>query len=375
MGTWFDKERGINSGRIIPEDIVPADGDHVFVLGQERPAEEAVVGIGDFTSVRQLVDLTDFDFVKATFDTIGQATEDIPDNLAIWPADAAEIMRFELSDIGPGVVNSIPGGLSLTDAGNILHSTEAYSGHENVCRKVDTGLLSGGNVIGVNTPEIDSDPGGELTEATIQFWINLFLEDSPIVTSAPLARIGTGIGGTGFGVRVVKNPGGFSFLGDDTLAMGNLGTLYEKTMNPGWEMVTVVYDKALPLAGGRFKLYVNQNYLGHAPTPGPATDLLLPQSGNIIAFGTFLMPSELGPWRLLKKAMTHEEIGIAYQESTTGSTFKQVKWTQQILINGVVYAQRTIQATERRRWTDFIAPVRRLNGLQEIEFRLLLEEV
>jgi hypothetical protein len=50
------------------------------------------------------------------------------------------------------------------------------------------------------------------------------------------------------------------------------------------------------------------------------------------------------------------------------------RWTMSILVDGAPIVERTVAATECRRWTDFAAPTRRYPGVHDVAFRLTLKE-
>jgi hypothetical protein len=374
MGTWFEKQRGINSGRITPAIVEPTEGDKVFVLGQEDPIEPSIISIGDYTSVKQVVDLTGYDFVNATFNTLGQTAQAIPLDTALWSPDDAEIMRFEMSEPGTTCANSISGGASIADSPSVGHSVEEYSGADKICRE-SFAASSPGSISGINTPAMSPSASASLPKATLQFWAKIHWSQMTSFGQYEYIQIGEYFTGTGFALAIIIDGGGVkTFDGVGSMGMGPLTSIFSRTTEVGtWEMFTFVYDSDFPSTNGAWKIYINDQYIGQADIVVPG-DLVLPALGELISFSGFRIPGELGPVRLLQRAMSPIEIMQSHADSTSGSTFQETKWVQQILINNVIYAEREIIGNEQRTWTDFIAPVRKLEGNQEVEFKLILLE-
>jgi hypothetical protein len=182
MGTWFDRLRGISQGRSTPENITPVDGNKVFVLGEDEPQEVAVLMDGDYTEVSQVVDLTDYDFVKATMDTVGRAcgvSEAVPG----WASDSAELFRFNF-DI-PGSVSRnliIPAGevagFTLDSVGAVSSGKETYSGAQTYCRDIPSGNIAPAHLAGLHSPAV-ATPLSVLDQYTLQVWVNFFIEEHP----------------------------------------------------------------------------------------------------------------------------------------------------------------------------------------------------
>ena len=79
--------------------------------------------------------------------------------------------------------------------------------------------------------------------------------------------------------------------------------------------------------------------------------------------------------RMLDVTLTPAEVAASYDACTVLPTPIDFEWLMQIIINGETYGERVVRPDEERRWTDFKAPVRHLNGDCEVAFRLALQEI
>lgn len=387
MITWFDRLRAEGQGRTVPKSFIAPDGTHVFVLGAEGALEEAILQgggpapfPGDSTEVKQIVDLTDWDLVSATFDTIGtlmgqsQPAAGFPDP----PSGMSELWHFNY-DIGlPTAKNLVAGAFDLLDAGDIEVGIETYSPSATRCRIIPVGSLSA-QLDGVNTPQWFAP--SPLNQYTIQFWLNFDAVShvSSWGVSPNIFYCRDGVpNGIQFGLSGAVGPGAHSWVFGITHHYGgSSGTGFPgyafNTPNPGWTLFTITWDRFG--FGNRNNLYINDD-----PTPIPSFSSLLnspiaPAPGTVINVASPLLYGGLDEMRMIDGQLSPAQIAASYAACTSLPAPIDYEWLMQIVVNEEVYAERVIQPTERRRWTDFAVPVRHLTGLSEVGFRLTLQEV
>jgi hypothetical protein len=212
-------------------------------------------------------------------------------------------------------------------------------------------------------------------------WVNFLADSHPASTGIDpviFECISAGAAG-GLGLSLVGLVGGHEWFpavlhrpaGGPTTGVSFGG--WSITSDPGWKLLTVVYDTSI-VGADQLKLYVDGVYAcdGVAPInvdPDPAviTDSVVLGSPDL--FGN------LGAVRLSNTAHDATRVLADYEASTIAPVPRAAEWRQQILIDGGVYAERAIRAAERRQWGDFFAPVRHLNGVHTVAFRLALSEV
>jgi hypothetical protein len=357
------------------------------VLGEESPEEMTTLMAEDYTEISQIVDLTNWDFVLATMDTIGRETGEAVAPPA-WAPDPDELFRFSFDVPGvvtpnlivpPGEVN----GFSLESEGPVSYPQEGYSGASSFCRGIPLGTVVPCHLRGVHSPPV-ALPLSVLPAYTLQMWVNLDVDAYPessgidfLNTLAFLSTDGLHYYGILFSVYGTWGPGAhqwYPYLTHfDGLSSSGAGMdlLMTWDTNQGWQMLSLTYDSALPVMD-RVKLYLNDTLLG-SPGFGISVSPAIPEANaDTLRYGE--------PWgqydacRLLGRALSDVEVAESYVQATTPGVPVGTKWVQRILIDDEVYAERTIMTGEERRWWDFVAPVRRLDGTHKVAFRLMLLE-
>jgi len=380
MTTWFDRYRGINQGRI-PSSSAP-DGDYIFVLGEKNPEELSRLTVGDYTEVRQLCDLTNYDFLKVTMDTIGQPYGSVilP---ATWTDSSSELFKFYFNDPSAQSVNEvIPAGYSqgfpLTSIGYVRNAVETYSGSDTYCRLIPAGNILPAHLIGVHNPTV-STPLTTLNTYTLQLWVNFNVDSHPTSWGVDfnLFRFFGQVGGNSYGIDLTMygytGPGAhtwYPFLTHYNGASSSGIALdpYDISTNQGWQMLTIVYDSSLAPVD-RIHVYLNNKSKG-SPFSSISVSPAVPPNDGELQYGDQKCWGELDSLRMLDSAFDTVAVEESYDEMTTPGDQIDVGMEQFILIDGEVYAERLIHAGESRRWTDFIAPIRHLSGQHEITFRM-----
>ena len=383
MGNWFDVARGEAQGRIQPESITPPAGEYTFVLGVDGDFEPAKIGDGDYTEVKAVADLTDYDLVSATLDTLGVLMSQYQAK-AGWANDGDTLMHFDFDFGGDPTPNLISGGFDLVKHGETITEVETYSPDGTYCRGIPVGSLKA-EMNGVNNPRAYTS---NLDEFTIQWWMN-FLSDSHAGSSGinPLVfRLReAGTGGLQIGLSGAAGPSAHEwelYLRNDNGATseirlfdvgpGGVGPGLIIDSNPGWHLYTVRFDitNGWP---GQCELFEDATKVAAAASafsvqPAPAL-ITTP-----VEYGSFNLWGQIDRVRLKDKWMSDAEIAASFTECTVAPTPVDYEWRMQILIDGIVYATRVINPSEARRWTDLKAPVRLLSGEHEVAFRLMLKE-
>lgn len=384
MATAFDRGRGECSGRIVPRVAAPVLGERVFVLGAEGALEVERLTDGDYTQVSQAVDLTAVDLIGASAETIGVPMQEFvdpigltvaADTIGLWPLD----YDCSGSDAPPVAFNARAAGPDLPGIGDLAQAAEIYhaAGHRGLCAEFPVGTTTA-QFAGVNTPLLWAAPLGAYT---LDVWVN-FLAASHAAS--------TGIDPTLFRCLGSGANGGLHFLLAGTLG-GHAWTPtiehrpaagptvsrafggYTITTNPGWQMLTVVYDGAL-VGPQQLKLYIDGVYICDAVAAigtAPGANAL----SGAVELGSPALWGNLGAVRIANTAHTAGQVLADYESVTVAPVPRAAAWRQQILIDGIVYVERTIRADERRTWRDFLAPVRLLSGVHTVAFRLSLQEV
>lgn len=391
--TFFDRLRGLDSGRIKPSSLDPVHGEHVFALGSDGASEPAYLSGGDFTEIRQVVDLTNLDFVDASQQTIGQICDSYQP-VPFWPDDSAELFKFDFnlkSPVNENLVEFSPGvpGFTFDDNGDVLYPDETYSGFNTGCRGTDmfSSPPSIGSLLGPHNPTVPIGAGILLPRYTIQFWMNFDSTAIPISWgSNPLLLDFTDTGlsppnrsGIFLHMAGWSGPGAHSwnlfvthYDGTGGSSGGSFpGHIWD--ISPGWQLVTVRFNSSL-LWPNQCELFIGSTslgFLGGGMSMIPLTPLL---DAPLQYMGSG-MNGQMDGVRMLNRWLSNAEILTSLQETTMPPSPVNFEWKMEILIGGTVYAERTILPSEQRRWTDFKAPVRHLTGHQEIAFRLSIQEI
>lgn len=376
--TWFDEQRGTRSGRVEATDA-PA-GSRVFVLGALTGARPALVGPGAYAEVKQVVDLTGFDLVGATLDTVGQPTDPIQDPSG-WPADDGAILRWQMATSAGLVPSEVAGGAPLAPAGDLAVDVETYSPEQRCCRAIPVGSTTAtlGGQVAALPPDAPAPP---LNAWTFEWWMTwvgwptipgssgyhpAIIDFMAGIPGAGLRVYLSGAGGPGahqWRVAVLQRDG----IGGASSAPFS-GYLLDGPLP--WTLFSVVTDRTLPFPQYQ-KLYVNGAFASNIAA-GPPVRLGIPAPGSPLLFAQPRLQSKVSAARLVPRALSAFEVAQSYVQCTTLPPAVPLDWWMELLIDGAVVASRVIPATERRRWQDFLAPCRQIAGPHEVAFRLSLQ--
>lgn len=388
MQTWFDRLRGMSQGRVSPV-LTPPHGSNVFVLGEEQPIETTRLMPGDHTTVAQVIDLTDWDFVKATMDTIGRASGSASTPPG-WSDDANELFKFNfdvpvLSSQNLVIPAGFLNGFSFDSIGNITYPQETYSGADTYCRCIQAYTVIPTHLFGVHTPPVVKTPLASIPAYTVQMWVNFDVDSHPASSGVDFELLDfygeDGANKYGLRISMVGLMGGGShqwypridhYTGVTTSGV-NLNSCYTIDENQGWQMLTFCYDSSAA-PNDRIRMYRNSTNLGTAGSAITVIPSIPPEGSTLLQYGDMNCWGQLDSCRLLDRVLTSPQVSTSYTETITSGVTINTNWVQQILIDSKVYASRVIQVGEERRWTDFIAPVRRLVGHHTVEFRMELQE-
>jgi hypothetical protein len=144
------------------------------------------------------------------------------------------------------------------------------------------------------------------------------------------------------------------------------------TTSPGWMQITAVFNWAASPSSNRVRIYVNGALASLSvgiPSLQPRTP---PSTGYLEIFGGNAWGA-VDAVRMLDRALSGFEISASYSQAQTPGVPQTAQWVMEIRVDEMVYARRVVMPDERRRWTDFSAPVRRLTGPHQVAFRLTLE--
>lgn len=373
MITWFDRLRGEGQGRTEPQGFDAPEGSKIFALGSGG-SEKGVFKAGDRSEVVQMVDLTDWDFVAATFDTVGVVVDQESVGPG-FPADHDPLWWFNY-DVGTDRAhNRVEGGFDLENQGDMDVGQETHTPEQTRCRVIPVGSTTAG-LIGQNTPQFF--PGPVLNEYTIQAWINFDAAAHPTSwgVSPNIFFCHDGLpNGVELGLSGTAGPGAHQWHVSVTHHFGgSAGTTFPGwtiDASPGWTLLTVVWELGAP---NPIALYVNDNPVPYLPFAPLANSPVAPAAGTVIDVAAPDLWGGLDEMRMLDVALTPAEIAAAYAATTGAASPIDYEWVMQILIDGEVYAERVIEESEARRLKDFKAPVRHLSGTQEVAFRLKLRE-
>jgi hypothetical protein len=380
MGTSFDIRRGSLSGRIRPASFRPAAGDYAFALGAE-----AAVGVGDpmvpgdYVEVRQTLDLTDVDLVGATLDAVGRALDPFVGPSG-WPLEPGTIFSFPFHESALGGANAVPGGFNLSCVDpSFVVDHESYSPDCYHCRRrpVDLPPLFPDGLRGVLTPQ-PLPP--VLPQYTLQWWMDFdadgFSTSNAKITSVP--RIGDDLNGGEIHLMLwgTAGPGAHSwrfYLRHGFAPWNSTGRIFPFLIEhtTGWHQYSLTYDAA-QLPGAQVLLYEDDALVAAAPGPSMPPPIAPIPGSNV----WMLESAWLGRWssmRLLPTARSAAQVATDRLACVTPAVVTG-RWTMAILVDGAPIVERTVAATERRRWTDFAAPTRRYPGVHDVAFRLTLKE-
>ena len=361
-----------------PAAFTAPDGEHVFVLGADGVDELAVLSGGDYAEVRQVVDLTAIDFVGATMDTVGVAMSQHQGRSG-WEDDSDDLFHFDFDVPTSPVYNRVEGGFNLLHVGDVRVATETYSPEQTYCRQLPVAAAGPARLEGANTPQAFP---ASLAAYSIQWW-QRFNTDDLAASSGYAARVlswsdgtdgvtvdmvgVTGPGARDWHLRVTHESSGVpsTVLLPNHLIAGDSGVA-------GWRQFTLRYDAALPFPN-ELELFDGSN-LVDAGSGWLALQPGQPNPAAPIRYGEWTLFGDLDRVRVLDRWMSNADILASYNEATQLPTPVDFNWSMRVLIDGAVYAERTVAPGERRRWTDFKVPARHLVGEHEVAFRLEFEE-
>ncbi len=375
MTTWLDRLRAEGQGRTTSQSFTAPDGSHVFILGAEGQPEPAILSGGDFTEVKQLVDLTEWDLVAATMHTVG-AVMGQAQPAPGFPDDYPPLWHFNYNLGTPTARNLVTGGFDVDNQGNMAVGDETYSPALTRCRQVP--IAGTGFCLGQNLPQWFAP--SPLDTYTFQKWLNFDSDAHPSswgINPLLFHCVDAVPNGIEFGLAGTFGPGhqwtfttGHHFGGSTV----NVFPAYVIDVSPGWHLYTIVWDRWVA-PWDRLLLYVDDNpfpvlpfnIMGNSPlAPAPATPI---QIADPLLWGQF------DEERMLNVALTVPEIATSYAACTSWPTPIDYEWLMQIIINNEIYGERVVRPDEERDWTDFKAPVRHLVGENEVAFRLTLQEI
>jgi hypothetical protein len=393
MTNDFDIGRGAASGRI----GVP--GSRTFVLGskdlnlahvegddflREYARAAAVFGVAvpivpatrEYSEVKQVVDLTDYDILSADLVATGRAAPTFTGRTG-W-ASLARVLKtttmsvfwgFDFDAAGDVAYNYNVGQFNLTREGEITYGTETYSPDASRCLVIPDGAAS------ARMSGVDNPPVPMMIKNTLSWWMKFDADKhagstgiSPNVFSVWDANNGWAVSLVG-----VAGPGAHAWNPALTFRSGGVDSTvviagYTITASMPWTCFTIVYDNA-KASPNKVHFFVNGVYVCNAAF-APAIPLL-PGPTAPIQYGDPLLVGELDSILFLPLAVADANVIKLYEYCTIPLTVS-FEWRMQILVDGCVLADRVIPATESERvLSDFSAPVRQYSGPHEVAFRLV----
>lgn len=378
MTTWLDRLRGEGQGRTKPKGFTAPDGEHVFILGADAQIEPAILSPGDATEIKQLVDLTNWDLVAATMNTVGVVMGQSQEPTGFLE-DPDTLWWFNYDIAVPHVPNRVPGAFAIDGQGDLEYGLETYSPVPTTCRVIPVGA-GAASLAGANTPQFF--PGPSLPQYTIQFWMN-FDSDAFATSwgvSPSIFHCQDGIpNGVAVGLSGAFGPGAHSWRFAVSHWFGGAQSVIFvspviDTPSFGWHLVSIVWDSFLAPAD-RLRLYIDDDPTIHVPAVAMGTAPSAPAPGTNITVASPLLWGGIDEMRMLSRALSQPEVADSYLATTVLPPPADHEWLMQILVNAEVYGERVVRPGERRRWTDFKVPVRHLSGICEVGFRLQLREV
>jgi len=376
--TWLDRLRGEGQGRTIPNGFVAPDGQHVFVLGGDGVLESAILTGGDYTEVKQVVDLTNWDLVAATMNTIGKVMgqAQAQPGLLVYHTP---LWHFNYN-IGTALErNLIDGAFDLENQGNMEVDNEDYSPVLTRCRKIPVGSTTA-YMLGENTPQWCSLTW--LDHYTFQMWLK-FDAESHAASWGINPTLFKCVDGVPQGIDislegVVGPPNKWRVKVTHHEGGGSASALFTpfvfETPNRGWTLITICFDWTLPIAQ-RIRMYIDNNLGPYWPVVNMTRVPKQPAVGTPVEVAHPDLWGMFDEMLLIPHMLSYSEMLDTYDAATIMPTPVDYEWLMQIRVNGEVYGERVVRPGEERRWTDFKAPVRHINGEAEVAFRLTLQEI
>lgn len=373
---WMTELRGAASGRCSPTSYTAPDGNFVFVLGADASPSPVPLTDGDYTEVYQDVDLSSVDLLEPSLQTVGVVATPyitpahiavLSDTLSLWLMD----------ENVTAAANDVVGFPHLVAEGDLAVADETYSVENSKCRQIPDGSTTA-RLVAVNTPRLYT---ASLAEWTLDFALDFRAEEyvavggssgvNPTIFSLTDGTDGfrvflagvTGPGANEWNLAVEHDLGG--------VVVTQIMPLAAWTTNHGWRLVKLVYDSALT-GTARIKAYVDGVFV--SASLGTMSQLPgAPPSGAPIHVGS---PELWGFVDQVRLSDTAHAAGVAasdYTLMTTAASSYATQWRMEISIDGTVYAERVIQASEVRSLADFRVPVRHLSGVHSVALRLTFE--
>ncbi len=379
MATWTDRQRGARQGRVEPVGITPPEGDYTFVLGSIDDTESALLTAGDYSEVRQTVDLTDYDLVSVTMDTIGTLmnTFQAPSG---WLDDDDTVFLYNFNSNQKGAFPRHDPGFPLVGAGGIEVATETYSPDGAACREIPVGSSGCSENATLDTQIF---PATGLRRYIWEMWLNFDCASVPFSWGIdPILFSCQDPAGSGLQVHLsgATGPGAhtwYFYVTMHNLAHGSSGVGFAgysfDAPSPGWKLFQIGFDFTQPTAQ-RLTLWIDGVFVGY-PFSGPTIYMDGPPAvGSPFQIADPYLWGQFSQQRLRALTPSAPLMLASYNECINTPPLVEFVWKMQILIDDVLYAERTIEAGERRQWSDMIVPVRRLINDHEVSFRLSYEE-
>lgn len=376
MGTWFDMQRAVTQGRIVPNNVDAVDGSRVFVLGADGMSEPAILVADDYTQIKQTIDVTTVDVVAASLQTIGVAMAQFEYPVG-FEVDANTLLLYPMDRNIVDAPNARAGYPHLLGQGDLVAAQESYSSLATYCRRIPASS-STAQLLGENTPQLWSSSLGAYS---LQFWMNFDAtahQDSNGVDPTVFELVSAGVGGlvvilkgvTGIGAQEwyleVRHVDGAS---EDTQAFTSY--LFT-TANVGWKLISIIYDSS-ETGAAKLKLYIDDGSAINADAE-MTVDAGAASAGAAITVAHPSLTGYIDQMRLLNVARTAVEVASDYG-GCTAQTINDATWVMSWLVDGTTYAERTIEDGEERIFSDFRIPVKLLTGDHEVALRLQLKEV
>lgn len=372
----MDRERGTAQGRIVPSTLTPAAGTHVFALGGDAIQAPATLTRRAYSYIRQDVDLTDYDVVTATFETIGvpAAEFEIPNRLLEVVGET--VVLWSLFE--DGWAGAIPDGRAeprLAPVGTVAVGAETYSTSGRACRTFPSGGATA-QLAGVNTPRLWATTLPAYTfECFLDFRAGDYADSTGV--NLDLFRCETA-GGGGLRVYLAGVGGGRSWLLTVDHTLGGVTQTqtcpsYAWATSDGWHHVALAYD-VFAVGAAQLTLYID-GVLASLGADEVGLPPGAPVAGEALTVGHPGLWGALSQVRLSLVAVTPEDVAADYATCAAAPVTELAQWRMSLLIGSVEYCTRVIRPTEARRLVDFRAPVRHLTGTHGVILRLLLEAV
>lgn len=389
MATWFNRDRGLRSGRIVPNIVTPAHGDHVFVLGAEGLTEIADMtpapGVpypGDYARVSQVVDLTDYDLLTANMQTIGTVMGQYVEKAGFPLEDIDHLLFWFDFNVGSDPAKNkrpfvgVGEHFDMNMDGEISVGNETYSPNGTFCRNIGEGAGLA-RMLGDNSPQAFPST---MNEWTLQWWMNFDTAVYPASTGVSFTVFEAQDIAGGLRIDLIGAAGLHEWNFD--IVHGNAGVFegvpildYSLDAPAGWRLYTLRYKQSLA-PPNQCELFVDTTRVGGTAVSFVTVPVVAaPSSPTDVIYGHAKLVGGIDDIQLLKRRFTDSEISQAYDGTTQNADPKNYEWLMQIEINDRVYASRVVRPDEQRTWNDFIAPVRLLTGEHEVAFTLRLNEV